>query len=541
MKGKLNEIKWWHSAVIYQIYPRSFFDSNHDGVGDLAGISEKLNYIADLGVDAIWISPFLKSPQEDFGYDVSDYYQIDSLFGNLADFDELINKAHALGIRILMDMVMNHTSIQHEWFVESRQNKTNPKADWYVWADAKADGSAPNNWLSVFGGSSWEWDETRQQYYLHNFLASQPDLNFHNPEVVQAMLDATEFWLKRGVDGFRLDTANFYVHDQLLRDNPIRAAHEPPAEGVPPENPYARQHHIYDKSRPENFAILKQVRQLMNRYPNTVTIGEIGDDNSLITAASYVKGEDHLHMVYNFKLLDASANFSPLLLKNIISELEQHIEDGWPCWSFSNHDVVRVATRFSHGHPNAALSKVLLSLLLSLRGTVCMYQGEELGLTEADVPFEKMRDPYGIRFYPTFKGRDGCRTPMPWQQQNGGFSSIEGWLPVCEEHLAQAVDVQLKDEASVLNHCQHFLHWRKQHSALCHGDIRIVHADDHVLAFERMSANQNILAVFNLSSTEQTLTVENYKKLIDSGFVSNVINNQLTLPAFGAFFGVKDE
>lgn len=537
MKKNIN-IKWWHGAIIYQVYPRSFFDSNQDGVGDLAGITEKLNYIADLGVDAIWISPFLKSPQEDFGYDVSDYYQVDPLFGSLADFDALIEKAHALGLRVLMDMVLNHTSVQHAWFQESRQDRTNPKADWYVWAEPRPDGSAPNNWLSVFGGSAWEWDAGRQQYYLHNFLVSQPDLNFHHPEVVNAVLEATEFWLKRGVDGFRLDTANFYVHDQELRDNPIRAAHEPPAEGVPPQNPYARQHHVYDKSRPENFAILKKIRQLMNRYPNTVTIGEIGDDHSLLTAASYVRGDDHLHMVYNFRLLDASSNFSPNFMREVITELEDHIDDGWPCWSFSNHDVVRVATRFSQGEPHAGRSKVLLALLFSLRGTVCLYQGEELGLVEAEVPFEKMRDPYGIRFYPEFKGRDGCRTPMPWDEIDGGFSNAEPWLPLFAPHLAQAAALQQRDPHSVLQLCKTFLHWRKQYPALCCGEIRVVFATENLLVFERSWQEQTILAAFNLGVEPFQLPVsitQDFSALQGHGFSSALT----TVPAWSASFAIK--
>ncbi|MBI5447582.1 MAG: alpha glucosidase [Gammaproteobacteria bacterium] len=503
--SKISEPLWWQGAVIYQIYPRSFFDSNDDGVGDLNGITEKLSYVAELGVDAIWISPFLKSPQADFGYDVSDYYQIDPLFGDIAAFDTLIQKAHQLGLRVLMDMVLNHTSDQHPWFQESRQNAHNPKANWYVWADPKADGSPPNNWLSVFGGKAWEWDESRKQYYLHNFLASQPDLNFHEPQVVEALLAATEFWLQRGVDGFRLDTANFYTHDVALRDNPLRADHEPPAEGVPPQNPYARQHHVYDKSRPENFIFLKKIRALINRYPHATTLGEVGDN--IATAASYVQGHEHLHMVYNFRLLDISSDFSPRLMCDVIKELECHIADGWPCWSFSNHDVARTATRFGRGESHDALSKVLLALLFSLRGTVCLYQGEELGLAEAEVPFEKMRDPYGIRFYPEFKGRDGCRTPMPWTSE-GGFSQAEPWLPMSEAHLPCAVSVQQENQHSVLSLCQTFLRWRKQQSALCYGDIRLLSVTENLLCFERVWQNQTILAVFNLGEYAQALPAE---------------------------------
>jgi len=510
---RIQHPKWWHGAIIYQIYPRSFFDSNHDGIGDLQGITEKLPYIADLGVDAIWISPFLKSPQEDFGYDVSDYYEIDPLFGSLADFDALVQKAHALKLRVLMDMVLNHTSAQHPWFIESRKDRSNPKANWYVWASPKPDGSPPNNWLSVFGGEAWEWDSVRQQYYFHNFLSSQPDLNFHHPEVLEAMLKVGQFWLSRGVDGFRLDTANYYIHDKDLRDNLLRADHEPSSEGVPPDNPYGRQYHLYDKSRPENFFVLKQIRKLMDCYPDTVTIGEVADDHCLVTAANYVKGQEHLHMVYNFRLLDASSNFSAKFIYDCILELEKHLEDGWPCWSFSNHDVQRVATRFSHGKPTDTLSKLLLALLFSLRGTICLYQGEELGLVEAEVPFEKMQDPYGLRFYPVFKGRDGCRTPMPWTKE-GGFSNAAPWLPLYLPHLMQSVSIQEHHPDSVLQFCKQFLRWRKSQAALLYGDIHDLRFEGNILMFERNHESQQIALAFNLGEEEKRIEQKGDVKIL---------------------------
>lgn len=547
---------WWRGAVIYQIYPRSFFDSNNDGIGDLNGIIEKLAYIASLNIDAIWISPFLTSPQKDFGYDVADYYSVDPLFGSLDDFDRLIDKAHALDIKVLMDQVLNHTSDQHPWFQESRQNKTNAKADWYVWVDAKPDGSVPNNWLSVFGGSAWQWDEMRQQYYLHNFLTSQPDLNFHHPEVVDTMLNIMRFWLERGVDGFRLDTVNFYIHDKALRDNPLRAAHELPAEGVPPENPYARQHHLYDKSQLENFVILKRIRQLMNEFPATTTIGELGDDNSLVTGADYVRGGDHLHMVYTFHLLDVGMNFSAKLLHDTIYEVEKHIVDGWPCWSLSNHDVVRIATRLACGIPSHARNLILMAFLFSIRGTICLYQGEELGLVEADVPYEKMQDPYGLAFYPTFKGRDGCRTPLPWQHDKSyaGFSKMEPWLPVDEKHLNIAIDIQEKDPHSTLNCYRQFLVWRKNFAALTAGAIHLFDVQNNeVLAFERYLPEQRILVLLNfsdqainlyqLSSESLALTADDifhhYRLLQGHGFQAQLSAEHIILPAYGALFAEK--
>jgi alpha-glucosidase len=534
---------WWRSAVIYQIYPRSFYDSNNDGIGDLKGILAKLPYLASLGIDAIWISPFLQSPQKDFGYDVADYYAIDPRFGTMYDLDALITACHAVNIKVIMDQVINHTSAEHAWFQVSRQNKTNAKANWYVWANAKTDGSPPNNWLSVFGGSAWEWDTTRQQYYLHNFLASQPDLNFHNPEVVDAVLAVLCFWLEKGIDGFRLDCVNFYVHDKELHDNPWRAVGEPLAEGVPADNPYAKQYHLYDKTQPENFAVLKRIRQLLNQYPGTVTMGEIGDDNSLITSAQYVQGNEHLHMVYNFRFLDLADNFSPKLILPIIQELETYIGDGWPCWALGNHDVARIASRLAHGKPSNEYSKLLMALLLSLRGTVCIYQGEELGLLEAEVPYEKMQDPYGLRFYPIFKGRDGCRTPLPWDHRLGGFSNAEPWLPLYQPHLQQAIDLQETDKNSILHHYRSFLRWRKTMPALCLGNIRLLMADDNLLAFERYNETQQILIIFNFSDEEKGLynmhpaiEFNRYRLLEGHGFQAKLNQTSCSIPAFSALF-----
>ncbi|MFT5003894.1 MAG: alpha-glucosidase, partial [Flavobacteriales bacterium] len=336
----MNEQMWWRGAVIYQIYPRSFYDANQDGIGDLPGIISKLDYIASLGVDAIWISPFFKSPMKDFGYDISDYRKIDPIFGTLADFDELVIKAHAFGIKIMIDQVLSHTSDQHQWFIDSREDQTNDKADWYVWSDAKADGTAPNNWLSIFGGSGWTWQPRRQQYYLHNFLTSQPDLNFHNPDVRQAVLDNIEFWLKRGVDGFRLDAINFCYHDALLRDNPAKAKELRTNIGFDEKNPYAYQYHYYNNTQDENLGFMEDIRTLLDQYPGSVALGEISSEDSLKTMAEYTQGEHRLHMGYSFDLL--TDNFSANYIKQVVQNLESRVLDGWPCWSISNHDVERV-------------------------------------------------------------------------------------------------------------------------------------------------------------------------------------------------------
>lgn len=496
----MNELnsQWWRGCVIYQVYPRSFFDSNNDGIGDLPGVTEKLDYIARLGVDAIWLSPFFTSPMKDFGYDVSNYCDVDSMFGTLTDFDNLITKAHSLGLKIIIDQVLNHSSDAHPWFTESRKDKTNDKHDWYVWQDPKPDGSVPNNWLSVFGGPAWHWDSRRRQYYLHNFLDSQPDLNFHNPDVVNALLDTVEFWLKRGVDGFRLDTANFYYHDIELKDNPAREIIEEGGIGVRPDNPYAYQLHLYDKSQPINISFLKRLRTLLDQYPGTTTVGEVGCDFSLKTMAQYTQGQDKLHMCYSFDLLtkDNSMNH----IRHTIETIEHALGDGWPCWSIGNHDVERVASRWGSGHQDPNQAKIFMLMLLCLRGSICLYQGEELGLKEAELSFEQLVDPFGIAFWPEFKGRDGCRTPIPWSgSKNGGFSSTTPWLPVSAEHIDNNVTKQEDDSSSTLTAYQDFLHFRKLRPELISGDIKFIHSDDKSLIFIRTFENHETLIALNTS------------------------------------------
>jgi alpha-glucosidase len=509
LQSTTTESSWWRGAVIYQIYPRSFADSNHDGIGDINGIIDKLDYISELGVDGIWLSPFFTSPMKDFGYDISNYRDVDPMFGSLSDFDKLIKKAHSLNLKVMIDQVISHTSDQHPWFGESRKDSSNDKADWYVWAEPQADGTPPNNWLSVFGGSAWSWEPARKQFYLHNFLDSQPDLNFHNPAVVNQVLDDMRFWLERGVDGFRLDTANFYFHDDELRNNPPRpkdvAAGGDMSNDV---NLYSMQSHVYDKSRPENIEFLKKLRSLMNEYPNRTTVGEIGDDNSLKLMAEYTSGGDKLHMAYTFDLLahDSGAEY----IESVIDSVESMIGDGWPCWAMSNHDVMRVATRWAEGDHQQDLIRLLHAILFSLRGSVCLYQGEELGLPEADVPFEKLQDPYGITFWPEFKGRDGCRTPMPWNStdNHAGFSQETPWLPVPSEHMDLTVAHQQQDLGSTLNHCKALLAWRQQNQTLVQGDIKRLEAPEGVLAFHRFMDEHRVTLVFNLSNQTKLIGEE---------------------------------
>jgi alpha-glucosidase len=486
---------WWRGGVIYQIYPRSFQDTNGDGIGDLPGATQRLDHIAALGVDAVWLSPFFRSPMADMGYDVSDYCDVDPIFGTLEDFDAFIAAAHARGIKVIIDQVISHTSDQHAWFRQSRSSKVNDKADWYVWADAKPDGTPPNNWLAIFGGPAWEWDTTRKQYYMHNFLASQPDLNFHNPDVRAAVLDTARFWLDRGVDGFRLDTVNYYFHDRKLRDNPPFPRGK--TNDIPDTNPYGYQDHLYDKTRPENLIFLREFRALLNEYEDRAAVGEVGDgERSLKTVAAYTEGGDKLQMCYTFDLL--SENFDAAHIRNCVNAFEVAVRDGWVCWAFSNHDVKRHVTRFTKaGDDPAQVAKLVLTLLACLRGSICLYQGEELGLEEADIAFEDLRDPYGIRFWPGFKGRDGCRTPMPWEadRPHAGFSTAKPWLPVPEDHRLRAADTQGAD--SVLAHYRATLAFRKTQRALIDGSIRFIGEDTEVLAFVREEGNERLLCVFN--------------------------------------------
>ena len=500
---------WWRGGVIYQIYPRSFADSNSDGVGDLLGIKKRLDYVAGLGVDAIWLSPFFKSPMKDFGYDVSDYCDIDPLFGNLDDFRALTQKAHGLGLKVMIDQVLSHTSDQHPWFEESRASRENDKADWYVWADAKDDGNPPNNWLSIFGGSAWQWDTRRRQYYMHNFLTSQPDLNFHNPAVVQAILGTVKFWLDLGVDGYRLDTANFYFHDKQLRNNPGRGKPQGEDPAVSEVNPYSWQWHKYDKTQPENLAFLKQLRNLLDQYPNTTMVGEIGDDDGLATMAEYTSGGDKLHMAYSFDLLGTDC--SSTYLHGLMTRFAEKNATGWPSWALSNHDVARLATRWNADMPDARKLRLSAAFQMCLRGTPCLYQGDELGLPEAQVAFEDLQDPYGVTMWPEFKGRDGCRTPMPWDAQapDMGFGSgaHKPWLPLTASYRALAVSAQEKDSASLLNFYRNLLHWRQAQTVLLQGEQSLLPLHVQVMWFVRSHEGQRVLCAFNFSDHAAQLTL----------------------------------
>ncbi|GGX58712.1 alpha-amylase family glycosyl hydrolase [Saccharospirillum salsuginis] len=503
------DLNWWRGGVIYQIYPRSFFDSNGDGIGDLPGVIAHLDYIASLNVDAIWLSPFFTSPMKDFGYDVSDYRNVDPMFGSLHDFRHLVEEAHQRGLKVIIDQVYSHTSDQHEWFQESRENRTNPKADWYVWADPQPDGTPPNNWLSLFGGPAWQWDSQRKQYFMHNFLASQPDLNFHNPEVQDAILDTARFWLDLGVDGFRLDVVNMYFHDAELTDNELADTPDKMFVGMDPNNPFTRQYHVHQMCRDDNLAFLQRLRRVMDEYPGSTTVGEIGAPQGMKYMAQYTSGGDKLHMAYTFELL--SDRHDPDYIRQTIEKMEANLSDGWPCFALSNHDVVRSATRWGKDAENPkAFVRTALGLLATLRGSPCVYQGEELGLPEADVPFELLQDPFGIEFWPEFKGRDGCRTPMPWiNEAMGGFTSGgHAWLPVEPIHRQLAVSEQDGDDDSTLSFSRALFAWRRDHPALKDGDFEWLDSDAELLLFRRRNQQESIVIAINMTGASLPVNVD---------------------------------
>jgi alpha-glucosidase len=484
---------WWRGATIYQIYPRSFADSNHDGIGDIPGITARLDHIARLGVDAIWLSPVFLSPQRDFGYDVSDHTAIDPIFGTLGDFDAMVERAHRHGLRVLIDQVWSHTSTQHAWFRDSRARGA--MDDWYVWADAQPDGTPPNNWLSVFGGSAWTWEPRRQQFYLHHFLPSQPQLNLHNPAVQDALLDTGRFWLDRGVDGFRLDAIDFFTHDPRLLSNA-------PAPFKAGAKLFGRQLHEHDMLHPARFDFLKRIRALTDSYPGAVTLGEVSSqDGAFERCRDYTDSARHLHMAYTLKPL--RQDFSHGCMQGLVDESAR--ERGWLCWSFSNHDVTRAVTRWNPEPgmpPDPRFARALMQFQLSLRGSVCLYQGEELGLEEARLEEADLRDPFGIAYWPEFPGRDGSRTPMPWQAEaeHGGFSTERPWLPVSAAHRACAVDVMEADRGSLLHEWRRFLVYRARHPALRHGHLRNLRLPEPLIGFVRETGQERIVCLFNFSA-----------------------------------------
>jgi len=507
----MSSLKWWESAVIYQIYPRSFNDSNSDGIGDLQGITERLDYISGLGVDAIWISPFFKSPQKDFGYDVSDYCDINPDYGSLDDFDALIAKAHNLGLKVMIDIVPAHCSDQHPWFEESRQSRDNPKADWFHWVDPNDDGTVPTNWLSFFGGAAWSWEPRRQQYYLHNFLSSQPNLNHANDEVRTALTDVARFWFDRGVDGFRLDAVHTINGDVPPYKNNL--AKDDFVLGVLPQQqqPFFRQLHDTGQLNQPNIQKFSEAfREVADSYDgDKFLMGELHGDDPVLASRTFTQ-EGRLHATYNFNLLEWAGLDVNGLKEAISSAIDAFNGTGRLTFAFSNHDVPRSGTRQLDAlgldiSQQEAMQLLLLKLEISLIGSTCIYQGEELALSDVrDIPLHKMQDPWGIEFAPTFLGRDTCRTPMVWRadQPNGGFSNAnETWLPVAEAHLSRAGLDEAEKDASVYNQMAAFLKWRKSQPAMMSANqMSALSGDDSQIIFDRISDTQTLRCCFDFKT-----------------------------------------
>ena len=488
---KMQDFLWWRDGVIYQIYPRSFFDTNQNGLGDLAGITAKLNYLANLGVDALWLSPFYPTPDADFGYDISDYADVDARFGSLADFDDLVEASHKKGIRIILDLVLNHTSEQHLWFQTSRRDSTNPKQDWYLWQD-----HIPNNWESIFGGKAWTFDERRGQYYYHMFLKEQPDVNWRNPEVRKAQMDLLRFWLERDVDGFRLDVFNLYFKDEQLRSNPKKWG----------RRAFERQIHLYDGDQPEMESVLKEMRSILDKYPECYAVGE----TFLATREKILRynGPEKLHAAFDFEFL--WSKYKPKKFLKAIENWESLAKETnlFPNYVLSNHDVPRPATRYGKGEDDARI-KIVMALLLTMRGTPFLYYGEEIGMRDISLKYHEIMDPPGKKYYPFNKGRDGCRSPMQWDDStNAGFSSEKPWLPVHPNYKNRNVAAQQKDKNSIFNFTRQLIALRKKHQTLRRGEIiPLTETPRDLMAYLRKDSDEKILVILNFSKKKKTFTL----------------------------------
>jgi alpha-glucosidase len=490
-----NNYLWWQRGIIYQIYPRSFMDSNGDGVGDLPGIEGKLDYLAWLGVDAIWLSPIYPSPMADFGYDVSDYTGVHPLFGTLADFDRLLAEAHARGLKVMLDLVPNHSSDEHPWFVESRSSRENPKRDWYIWRDAAPDGGPPNNWLSYFGGGAWEWDAANGQYYLHLFHRKQPDLNWRNPAVQQAMLDAMRFWLDRGVDGFRIDVIWLMIKDEQFRDNP------PNPNYAPTDRPIAAQLPLYNADRPEVHDIIAMMRRLLDQYDERFMVGEIYLPVERLMTYYGMSGSG-AHLPFNFQLI-----LLPWNARTIGAAIDAYEAalpaDGWPNWVLGNHDRHRIASRVG-----ARQARVAAMLLLTLRGTPTMYYGDEIGMHDVAIPPELEQDPEGLGHPGMNLSRDPERTPMQWDASpNAGFTTGTPWLPLADDYERVNVAAERDDPRSMLTLYRRLIALRRSSPPLSVGSYATVPAAGDVIAYTREAGGRRLLIALNLGQQEQTIEI----------------------------------
>ena len=495
---------WWKGAVLYHVYVRSFLDSDGDGQGDLAGVEARLDYIESLGVDGIWLSPIHPSPNRDWGYDVADFEGVHPDYGSMADFERLLAAAHERGLRVVLDEVLSHTSDEHPWFVESLTGgREGPKADWYVWADPKDDGTAPNNWLSVFGGPAWAYQPARRQHYHHKFLRQQPKLNWRDEGAREAALGVLDFWLEKGVDGFRLDVAGTYLHDPALTDNPP----VPAAERTGRDWSHAGnlQRHLHDSNLPENVEMLDLIRRRVEAHGDRFVFGEFSEEEA--RCGGYLSPEDGLHSGYTFVLLHAR-KLSPAFVRDHYATLVGH-RLHWPTISFSNHDVARTVSRFGGEHPPPELARTLFALLLALRGTTLIYQGEELGLPQAKLSRHQLRDPVGDLYWPYTGGRDGCRTPMPWDsaEPHLGFTAGTPWLPMAAEHFGLSVAAQEIDPDSNLAFARAMVAFRKGSPAMTRGELDFLDTPDPILAFVRSDGGERVACVFNLSDAPHAPTL----------------------------------
>jgi alpha-glucosidase len=486
--------KWWQTGTIYQIYPRSFQDSNGDGIGDLDGTRQRLDYLVWLGVDVIWISPVYPSPMHDFGYDVTDYCGIDPVFGSLESFDRLVEEAHKHRLKVILDFVPNHTSILHPWFIDSRRSHTDPKRDWYIWRDEAPDGSPPNNWISNFGGNAWAWEEGTAQYYYHAYLAEQPDLNWRNPNVRAAMHEALRFWLRRGVDGFRVDVIWHLIKDAAFRDNPQNPA------WTTHDSEIDRLLQTYSTDQPEVHDVIAGMRQVLEEFDDRVLIGEIYLPMERLVAY-YGTNLTGAHLPFNFQLLNT--DWTAPCLAALIARYEAALpEGGWPNWVLSNHDRPRIAARVG-----PAQARVAAMLLLTLRGTPTLYYGDELGIGRVEIPEDRVRDPWAKREPGLGVGRDPSRTPMQWDASAfAGFSTHEPWLPLTPDYEARNVAAMRSDKTSILFLVRSLLHYRLEHVALSQGQWRLLSGESDVLAYERGNGENGIIVVLNLTADPQVWT-----------------------------------
>ncbi|UFH57434.1 alpha-amylase family glycosyl hydrolase [Spirosoma sp. KNUC1025] len=488
MNQEQTNYEWWQEGIIYQIYPRSYQDSNGDGIGDLQGILKRLDYLKELGITAVWLSPIFPSPMADFGYDISDYQGIHPLFGTLSDFDELVNAVHNRGLKLILDLVPNHTSDQHPWFLESRSSRDNPKRDWYIWHDSLPDGGVPNNWLSVFGGPAWEWDEATGQYYYHAFLKEQPDLNWRNPEVQEAMLNVMRFWLEKGVDGFRVDVMWHMIKDKNLRDNPPNPNYQPYMATYDQLLP------VYSTDQSEVHELVLQMRQVLDGYDSRLLIGEIYLPINQLVAYYGIDGKG-AHLPFNFQLL-----LLPWDARQIAAAIDQYEgalpESGWPNWVLGNHDQARISSRVGKEQ-----ARVAALLLLTLRGTPTIYYGEEIGMRDVPIPFDEIQDPQGLNMPDKNLSRDPARTPMQWSRGlNAGFTEGKPWLRLARDFSRENVERQQDDPYSVLSFYKRLIKLRQQEPALMVGDYIPVYSDAQLIVYIRqLEGHPRFLILLNLS------------------------------------------